>query len=77
MTPPNQNAFTNDALKRWKEYFNGIDKGWPTPVLPREIEALLARLEAAEWSAENHGGCALADECICDPCKAWRESKGE
>lgn len=78
MTIPNPNAFTDEDLKRLKDHsielyvsFNPKDGG--KNILP----ALLARLEAAEWSAENHGGCALADECICDPCKAWRTSKGE
>jgi hypothetical protein len=75
-------TFTNDDLKRLKKDF--INASVKTSSDLHDINALLARLEAAEAYARYgdllHGGKSA--ECVLDKCdmclakKAWRKAAG-
>jgi len=78
MTP-----FTDEDLKRLKEQTDeAVENRWNYPRWI-QIQALLARLEAAEACIDDHRGDCLADigkKCSCgyqEKLDAWRKAAGK
>jgi len=67
-------TFTDDDLKRLK-----VDaEAWVSPYLLRtKVQALLARLEAAEAVAEMFGSARIASESAAKKVEVWRKAAGK
>ena len=77
----NVRVFTDDDLKRLKESYNNgpHNTGGMTVVLTPELQALLARLEAAEWALLRFHSISedIRTEGMREALKVWREAAGK